>query len=328
MSYRRLAKRWPSIYLIVILYIYTAIILTGCSAATGSRLDSEIESVEKETLGTTGEPVFEHITEPSFESTRAQPSEQPTEITKEPAAPTQSKSTTQPATVTPTPIKPTATASSSASAETTPGQDTSGSDRNELAEGFFYVMLDDTIKARITGMSYPADDSNSAVHYDDLRYIKLLHYDFAGSVHEGELIVHKSLADEVMVIFYELYQAKYPLASVRLVDDYGEPGDDNVSMAANNTSAFNYRYVTGTKILSWHSYGAAVDINPMLNPYLVGDRIAPENGAEYVDRTRDFAGKIDHNDLCYQLFIARGWAWGGDWRIDKDYQHFSKKISS
>ncbi|MDD5017432.1 MAG: M15 family metallopeptidase [Eubacteriales bacterium] len=195
-----------------------------------------------------------------------------------------------------------------------------------LAEGFYYIALNDEIKARITGMSYPADDENLAIGYDDLRYISLLYYDFDGNVQNGELIVNAVLADEVMEIFYALYQAKYPFTSIRLVDDYGEPGDDNLSMAANNTSAFNYRYVTGSDTLSRHSYGAAIDVNPVLNPYIDGDRIAPENGARYADRTLDLPGMIDHDDLCYKLFVAHGWTWGGDWSGDKDYQHFSKDI--
>ncbi len=94
------------------------------------------------------------------------------------------------------------------------------------------MKLSDGIKKRITGMSYPADDKDIAISYDDLRYIKIRHYDFEGNVKEGELIVNKKLAKEVTQIFYELYQAKYPLESVRLVDDFGEPGDDNLSMAA------------------------------------------------------------------------------------------------
>jgi hypothetical protein len=188
------------------------------------------------------------------------------------------------------------------------------------------MALDDAIKKRITGMSYPADDTNSKIHYTDLRYIKLLHYDFAGNVHVGELIVHAKLAAEIMEIFYELFKAKYPLTSVRLVDEYGEVADDNLSMAANNTSAFNYRFVSGTKTLSRHSYGAAIDINPMLNPYVIGSRVVPENGTKYADRTLSFAGKIDHSDLCYKLLVKHGWSWGGDWAGDKDYQHFSKVI--
>lgn len=199
-------------------------------------------------------------------------------------------------------------------------------EKTEIADGFSYMKLSDEIKNRITGMSYPADDSDSAISYDDLRYIKIKHYDFSGNVKDGELIVNKKLAKEVAQIFYELYQAKYPLESVRLVDDYGEPGDDNLSMAANNTSAFNYRKVTGSKKLSRHSYGAAIDINPRLNPYIDGNRIAPENGAEYADRSKYFAGKIDHDDACYKIFTEHGWTWGGDWKGDKDYQHFSKDI--
>lgn len=204
---------------------------------------------------------------------------------------------------------------------------TTGVDKVVLAEGFYYMQLDDVLKDRITGYSYPADDSDVRISYGDLRYIKLLHFDFDGNVLEGELIVHAKLAAEVMEIFYELYQAEYPLTSVRLVDDYGEAANDDLSMAANNTSAFNYRFVSGTTTLSRHAYGAAIDINPKLNPYINGDEISPENGAAYADRTLDFAGKIDHDDLCYKLFIAHGWSWGGDWDGDKDYQHFSKKIS-
>ncbi len=198
--------------------------------------------------------------------------------------------------------------------------------RVELADGFYYIKLNDEIKERITGISYPEDDEDIAISYSDLRYVRIKYCDFNGDVHSGELIVNKKLAEEVMEIFYELYKAEYPLASVRLVDDYGQPGDDTLSMEANNTSAFCYRHVTGSKTLSRHSLGAAIDINPMLNPYIDGNRIAPENGAKYVNRSLGLAGMIDHDDLCYKLFKKRGWSWGGDWKGDKDYQHFSKSV--
>jgi hypothetical protein len=200
-------------------------------------------------------------------------------------------------------------------------------DRTVVADGFYYMELTDELKARITGMSFPADPSDSAITYADLRYVRLKYYDFEGNVHDdGELIVHAELAEEVAQIFYELYGAEYPFTSIRLVDDYGEPGDDNLSMAANNTSAFNYRYVTGTETLSRHSYGAAIDVNPRLNPYINGERISPENGAEYADRSLKRPGMIDHDDLCYRLFSGYGWKWGGDSEGDKDYQHFSKDV--
>ena len=203
---------------------------------------------------------------------------------------------------------------------------TPGDGRFTLAEGFYYVKLSDDIKQRITGISYPADDSDAAITYDDLRYLGLRYYDSEGNVHDGELIVNKRVAKETLEIFYELYEAKYAFTSIRLVDDFGQPADDTLSMEANNTSAFCYRAVTGTAHLSRHSYGAAIDINPRLNPYIDGNRVAPGNAAVYVDRSLGLPGMIDHGDLCYQLFIDRGWTWGGDWSGDKDYQHFSKDL--
>ena len=195
-----------------------------------------------------------------------------------------------------------------------------------LDDDFYYIPLDDALKTRITGMSYPENDSGAAIGYGDLRYVHILYVDFDGNAHGGELIVNKKVAQDIMEIFHALYEAGYPLASVRLVDDFGEPGDDNLSMAANNTSAFNYRAVTGSKTLSLHSYGLAVDVNPLFNPYMKSDgSFSPANASDYVDRTRDFPGKIDHGDLCYKLFIQYGWSWGGDWSGPKDYQHFSKK---
>lgn len=200
-------------------------------------------------------------------------------------------------------------------------------ERVQLADGFYYIELSSEIKEQITGLSYPADDSNIAISYDELRYVKLLYYDFDGFVHEGELIVNARLADEVTEIFLQLYQAKYPFTSIKLVDEYGQAADDELSMQANNTSAFNYRPVAGTKKLSFHSFGAAIDINPLLNPYVKADgSIYPANSADYVDRSRDFPGKIDHDDLAYRLFTAYGWEWGGDWTTPKDYQHFAKDL--
>ncbi|MEG1524956.1 MAG: M15 family metallopeptidase [Clostridia bacterium] len=195
-----------------------------------------------------------------------------------------------------------------------------------LADGFCYCPLDDVVKARILGISYPADGS-AKISLDELRYLSILYYDFEGNRNNGELIINARLADELLQIFYELYLERYPLASVRLVDDFGEPADDTRSMEANNTSAFNYREVAGTNKLSLHSYGAAIDINPQFNPYVQKNgTLSPKNGADYADRTYEFPGKIDRFDLCYRLFTERGWHWGGDFKSSKDYQHFSKDL--
>ncbi|MEX1307964.1 MAG: M15 family metallopeptidase, partial [Eubacteriales bacterium] len=132
------------------------------------------------------------------------------------------------------------------------------------------------------------------------------------------------LADEVTRIFYRLYLAKYPMTSIILIDEFGGSTGDDASMSANNTSAFNYRLVAGTDHLSKHALGRAIDINPMMNPYVQNDHFSPENGAAYVDRSDIQLGMIDENDLCYQLFIEYGWEWGGAWHSSKDYQHFQK----
>ncbi len=223
------------------------------------------------------------------------------------------------------PDTPAASPVATASAVPTPAPADDG--RVQLADGFYFIELNDEIKERITGFSYPEDDTDIAINYADLRYVKLLYYDFNGNVKEGELIVNAQLADEVTEIFYELYQAKYPFTSINLVDDYGQTADDELSMEANNTSAFNYRPVAGTSKLSFHSFGAAIDINPLLNPYIKADgSVYPLNALDYVDRSRDFPGKIDHDDLAYKLFTARGWDWGGNWTTSKDYQHFAKDL--
>ena len=244
--------------------------------------------------------------------------------TSTPAATPSPSPTPEPA-ATPVPTTPPDTGSAAA-VTATPSPTPTDDGRVTLAEGFYYIELNDEIKARITGISYPADDEDAAITYGDLRYIRLRYYDFEGVAHgDGELIVNKRVAQEVVEIFYALYQAKYPFTSIRLVDDFGQPADDTLSMEANNTSAFCYRHVTGSRKLSRHSYGAAIDINPLYNPYIDGDRVAPENAAAYVDRTVGLPGMIDHDDLCYKLFIENGWAWGGDWS-EPDYQHFSKDL--
>lgn len=225
--------------------------------------------------------------------------------------------------VTPTPVPQTPTPIPTA----TPDPYTHDVEKTVYREGFYHVPLNDALKARITGMSYPEDPKDCPVSYEQLRYLRILHVDFAGETHVGELIVHHTLADEVLEIFAALYDAKYALTSVRLVDDFGEPGDDTRSMAADNTSSFCCRRVTGASNYSLHSYGAAIDINPMRNPYIRKDgSVSPENGEPYADRTKDFAGKIDKDDLAYRLFTERGWNWGGFFKSEKDYQHFSKSV--
>lgn len=191
------------------------------------------------------------------------------------------------------------------------------------SKDFYYEELSKEIKARITGKSYVEDCD---VPLEELRYVKVLYWGFDEESHEGELIVNKAIAEDITEIFQELYEIKYPIEQMVLVDEYD--ADDEASMAANNTSAFNYRMIAGTDRLSKHSYGYAIDINPLYNPYVRviegKTMITPENGEQYADRSLQCEYYIKADDPCYQAFITRGFTWGGEWENHKDYQHFQK----
>lgn len=162
---------------------------------------------------------------------------------------------------------------------------------------------------------------------DKLRLVKVRHYNLAGEVRDGSLICHKAIARDLIEIFQELFQARYPIERIMPIDHYD--GNDDRSMEANNSSAFNHRRVAGSTRLSLHSYGLAVDINPRYNPYIGrnGTKVRPAVSRPYTDRHRNFSYKIEANDFCVRLFKQHGFKWGGDWRTVKDYQHFEKKLA-
>ena len=163
----------------------------------------------------------------------------------------------------------------------------------------------------------------SIITYDELRYLKVLHFGYDGLFHVGELIVNVKVADEVLDIFKQLYLMRYPIEKLRVMSCYG--GSDELSMEDNNSSAFNFRHVTDGGKLSNHAYGLAIDLNPKVNPYVKNDLVLPTNGLAYVNRDQHVLGIIKKNDAVYQLFTSQGWTWGGDWTSLKDYQHFEKK---
>lgn len=188
-----------------------------------------------------------------------------------------------------------------------------------LREGFSASPIPVAVRERMIGRTYR---ENSEIHLDDLSYLQVRYLNFNHSIADGELIVHKSLAKEVLEIFEMLFEAEYEIEKIRLCDEYD--GDDERSMADNNSSAFNYRNVADTNDLSLHALGRAIDINPYYNPYIVGSKISPANAEKYADRSADFHHKINHHDLAYKVFASKGWLWGGDWTNSKDYQHFYK----
>lgn len=166
------------------------------------------------------------------------------------------------------------------------------------------------------------------VPVNDLRYIRVKHRNFYRSEKMGEIIVHKDVADEVVEIFRELYEIKYPIRQMRLVSDFR--GSDWQSIEADNTSAFNCRKATGSKKWSKHSYGKAIDLNPIENPYISRKGyISHKKSWAYkkrVHKNSSYADKavLVKGDKAIQIFEKYGWKWGGDWSGVKDYQHFSK----
>lgn len=204
-------------------------------------------------------------------------------------------------------------------------------DRAHLQDYFTSDPIEegDEVYARIYGKSYVDNDD---IALSDLRYMKLLHYNFDHQVQVGELIVHRELVPDYQEIFQELFEHEYEIQSMYLIDNYWT-GDgassDSASIEVNNTSAFCYRGVVGGSGLSNHALGRAIDINPQQNPYVTyKNGVAQwthDNADDYIDRDTGLPHVITHDDLCYQLFKAHGFDWGGDWKTMKDYQHFDKE---
>lgn len=186
---------------------------------------------------------------------------------------------------------------------------------------FIAMPIYDNIFRRINGHSF---HTGSPVTRSELRYLRLLHRNFKGENQLGEMIVHQSIAKSVIRIFRELYAADYPIELMVLVDDFG--ADDNRSMAANNSSCFNVRSVPGIPTAtSRHSYGKAIDVNPLYNPYIRGNKVYPPEGKPYVNRDQDNPYFISATSLITKLFREEGFVWGGIWARSKDYQHFQKR---
>ena len=179
--------------------------------------------------------------------------------------------------------------------------------------------LPDAVQVRMIGSSY---HDGCPAGFDDLSLLHIPTWGLDGAVHEGELVVATEVAAEVTEAFRRIYEARFPIRRMVLVDEYD--GRDDLSMADDNTSAFNCRFVEGTDIPSEHSFGTAIDINPLENPYIRGKAILPPESARYTDRNLGEAGMIVTPGPVTAAFAAIGWGWGGSWDGLKDYQHFSQ----
>ncbi len=204
--------------------------------------------------------------------------------------------------------------------------DSTGNTELEVAADDFFSIaeLSDSLYTTMYGVSIR---EGAPVSRADLRDVRVLHYDFEGNTRTGRIICHKSIAQDMLDIFRELYDIGYPVESVIPIDNFG--GDDDKSMKANNTSCFNFRKTPGGSRLSNHAYGTAIDINPLFNPYVRRTRrgtiVLPAEGSGYSDRSKVRAGMFTPSDPCVRIFKKHGFRWGGEWRgTTRDYQHFEK----
>lgn len=175
------------------------------------------------------------------------------------------------------------------------------------------------LRERMTGVSW---HRGCPVGFAELRLLRVAHWGFDGRAHRGRLVVHRDSARPLLRTLRTLFRLRFPIRRMRLVDAYG--ADDRRSMAADNTSAFNCRFVAGTSRWSEHAYGHAIDVNPVENPYVTaGGHVSPPAGAPYADRSRQAPGLIHRKGPVVAAFARAGWEWGGNWSWPKDYQHFS-----
>ena len=193
------------------------------------------------------------------------------------------------------------------------------------------IVEGDEVYSRINGKSY---QKNNDISLEELRYLKVLHYNYDHEIQVGEMIVNQKIEKDCLEIFQELFKAGYPICRMVLIDNYWT-GDsvetDAVSIKKNNTSSFNYRNIPGSTKRSNHALGLAVDLNSYENPYVPTKNGAPDYSAldeqEYYYATNRNAGVehvITEEDLAYKLFTEHGFTWGGNWKSLKDYQHFEK----
>ena len=158
------------------------------------------------------------------------------------------------------------------------------------------------------------------------RLVTVKYYSSDKLIHRGQLVIDVDLKNDIKKVFALTLKEHFPIYSVipisakRFRKD--NRWDDELSMGANNTSAFNYREITGGGRLSNHAYGRAIDINTFFNPYIKGNIILPR-GATYDPKIE---GTFTADNPIVREFIRLGWDWGGNWTSPKDYQHFEKPL--
>ena len=180
------------------------------------------------------------------------------------------------------------------------------------------LEIPESMQERMRGTTWHEELPCPRLH--ELRLLLIPYLNFGGVHSLGQLVTGMALAEQVQDIFAELLSLEFPIASMRPMIDFD--GDDGRSMAANNSSCFNSRRIINTDRISVHSYGAAIDINPVQNPVIRDGVVRPDEGRAYLDRDNLRPGMIVPQCTALQVFCDAGWAWGGEWDHPKDYHHF------
>lgn len=176
------------------------------------------------------------------------------------------------------------------------------------------------MQEKMNGVSWEED---CPIHLDDLRLLRILHWTETDRVQWGELIFHKGVVKEAQKAFAKLYDAKFPIHQIKPAHEYN--GSDDESMVANNTVAFSCRKSTVTQKWYEHSYGEAVDINPLWNPWVKGSKVLPEEAKPFADRNNQIPGMINEGDPIIEIMGKHGWIWGSQKTGIQSYQNFSRQ---
>ena len=193
------------------------------------------------------------------------------------------------------------------------------------------IKENDSVFTRIRGRSYA---ENEDITLSDLRYIKVLHYNYEHQIQVGELIMNATVAEDVIKIMNELFRAEYEINSMYLVDTFWMGSADasiSASIEANNSFGFCYHKAENSDSVSNHALGLAFDLNPQQNPYVYSDKKGNatcdhENAKEYINRDEARDHMIYDTDPAVKFFGIYGFTWGGDYSKNKDYQHFEKTL--
>jgi hypothetical protein len=181
-----------------------------------------------------------------------------------------------------------------------------------------YTSSIDTVTAEDLGASWhegcPVDPAN-------LRLVTLGFVGFDGDDHTGQVVVNADVAPKVVEAFRQMHEAGFPIRKMKPIftqaeyDDFETPDDNSTGFSCRN--AVNS---SGAAAWSQHAFGHAIDVNPIENPYIEGDRIIPSAGAAYTDRTDVRPGMAVPGNAIVKAFASIGWGWGASF---DDYQHFS-----